>query len=141
MLSKHVEIDFKKSSGGFEITIDNKAPHDLMLHPLRVVELRVNLLKDKKATPLKTHSFARVIGNEEGPSMPWLANKVVVDTMLKANEKKSIKYDAALLSGDKIEVQLGYFVVNPKALKKLNLEENEEAQKFTVLKQQHFTVE
>ncbi|MFA7500658.1 MAG: multiheme c-type cytochrome, partial [Sulfurimonas sp.] len=37
LLSEYVGLDFKKSSNGFEITIDNKAPHDLMLHPLRVV--------------------------------------------------------------------------------------------------------
>lgn len=141
MLSKYVELDFKKSSDGFEITINNKAPHDLMLHPLRVVELRVNLVKDKKVTPLKSNSFVKVIGNKEGPSMPWLANRVIVDTMLKANEKREISYSDKVESKDKVEVQLGYYIVNPKALKKLNLEKNKDAKSFTVLKQERFIVE
>ena len=141
MLSKYVGLSFQKSANGFDVTIENKAPHDLMLHPLRVVELRVNLVKDGKSAPLKTHTFAKVIGNENGASMPWLADRVVSDTMLKANEKKSISYDDKVKAGDKIEVTLGYYIVNPKALKKLELETNEEAKKFTVLKVQNFIAE
>lgn len=141
MLSRYVELDFKKRSSGFDIIVENKAPHDLMLHPLRVVELRVNLIKEGKVTALKTYTFVRAIGNEDGPSMPWLANRVVKNTMIKPNEKKSISYSERVQSGSKIEVQLGYYVVNPKALKKLNLEGNEEMEKFTILKQKYFIVE
>ena len=141
MLSKYVGLSFQKSANGFDVTIENKAPHDLMLHPLRVVELRVNLVKDGKSAPLKTHTFAKVIGNENGASMPWLADRVVSDTMLKANEKKSVSYDDKVKAGDKIEVTLGYYIVNPKALKKLKLDADEDAKKFTVLKVQSFIAE
>lgn len=73
--------------------------------------------------------------------MPWLATEVVKDTMIKANEKRVVKYDKALQSGDKIEVVLGFFVVNPKALKKLNLQDEKEATEFTILKSKNFSVE
>jgi hypothetical protein len=141
MLSKYVDLEFNKNSSGFDVIINNKAPHDLMLHPMRVVELRVSLVNGGKATPLKTFTFVRAIGNENGPSMPWLANQVVTDTMIKASEKKSIAYTDALKKGDKVEVQLGYYLVSPKGAEKLNIQENKEVQKFTVLKQKSFIVE
>ena len=137
----YVELEFKKSSNGFEVIVENKAPHNFMLHPLRVAELRVNILRAGKTVPLKTETFIKSIGNDEGPSMPWLATKVVQDTMLKAKEKKSVSYSEAIQKGDKIEVQLGYYIVNPKALQKLNLEGNKEIEKFTVLKHKYFDVE
>lgn len=141
MLSQHVELEFKKTQNGFDVVVENKAPHNFMLHPLRVAQLKVNLIRDAKSTPLKTETFVKVIGNDEGPSMPWLATKVVEDTMLKANEKRSISYSDTLKKGDRLEVQLGYFVVNPKALKNLGLEENKELEKFKVLKQKIFNIE
>lgn len=141
MLSQYVDLEFGKSSNGFDVLVTNKAPHDLMLHPLRVTELRVKVTTEKESKSLKTFTFIKVIGNEDGPSMPWLANKVIVDTMLKANEKRAIPYTETLKKGDKVEVELGYYLVNPKALKKLNLEGSKKAEKFTVLKQKSFIVE
>ena len=140
MLAKHVGIAFVKSANGFDVTIDNKAPHALMSHPLRVVQLRTTITRDGKAIALDTRSFVRAIGTEGKPSMPWLATEVVKDNMIKANEKRVVKYTDALQSGDKVEVILGFHVVNPKVLKKLNLDGDKEISKFTVLKSKNFTV-
>ena len=141
MLSKYVEFGLNKSTKGFEISVENKAPHNLMTHPLRVVQLKVTLLRDTKETDLKTHTFVKVIGKDGKPSMPWLATEVVKDTMIKANEKRVVKFDEALKNGDKVEVVLGYYLVNPKALKKLNLQDEKEITKFTILKSKYFSVE
>ncbi|PHQ65863.1 MAG: hypothetical protein COB99_01530 [Sulfurimonas sp.] len=141
MLSKYVEFGFNKSAKSFEISIENKAPHNLMTHPLRVVQLKVTLLRDTKETDLKTHTFVKIIGKNGKPAMPWLATEVVRDTMIKGNEKRVIKFDEVLKSGDKVEVVLGYFIVNPKALKKLNLQDKKEITKFTILKRKYFSVE
>ncbi|MDD2652956.1 MAG: multiheme c-type cytochrome [Sulfurimonas sp.] len=141
MLSKYVDIELNKRSSGFDVVINNKAPHNLMLHPMRVVELRVNLINGSKATSLMSHSFVRALGNENGPSMPWLANQIVTDTMIKANEKKIISYTDALKKGDKVEVQLGYYIVTSKTAEKLNIAEHKELQKFNILKQKSFIVE
>jgi len=141
MLSKYVELSFANANRGFEVTIDNKAPHNLMTHPLRVVQLRATLIRDSKHIELKPHTFVKVIGKDGKPSMPWVATEVVKDTMIKANEKRVVKFDETLQSGDKIEVKLGYFVVNPKALEKLNLQDEKEIAKFTILKSKYFSVE
>ena len=141
MLSKYVGLGFAKSANGFDVTIDNMAPHALMSHPLRVVQLKVIITRDAKHIDLQTHSFARTIGTDGKPSMPWLATEVVKDNMIKANEKRVIKYTDAIQSGDEIEIILGFYVVNPKVLKQLNLDTDKEISKFTVLKAENFTVE
>ena len=141
MLAKHVEFGLKKSANGFDISIHNKAPHDLMSHPLRVVQLRTTIIRGTKHISLKAHSFVRAIGTEGKPSMPWLATEVVKNSMLKADEKRVVSFSDALESGDRIEVVLGFYIVNPKVLKKLNLQDDKEISKFTVLKSQHFSAE
>lgn len=141
LLSKYVDLEFSNKAGGFEVLINNKAPHNLMLHPMRMVEIRANLISGGKTTPLGAQSFVRAIGNENGPSMPWVANQVVTDTMIKANEKRSVAYTQALKKGDKVEVQLGYYIVMPKTAEKLGIAEHKDLQKFNILKQKTFSVE
>ncbi len=141
MLSQYVELSFEKTSDGFSVTINNKAPHNLMTHPLRVVQLRANLIRDTKTQTLQTHTFVKIIGRDNKPTMPWVANAVLKDTMIKAKEKRVVKYTDTLKSGDVVEMQLGYYVVNPKALKGLNLDGDKELQKFTILKHEYFRVE
>ena len=140
MLAKYVTLSLENSAKGFNVTVDNQAPHNLMTHPLRVVQLKATLERDNKHTELKTHTFVKVIGHEGKASMPWLATEVVKDNMIKAKEKRTIVYDDKLQSGDKVEVVIGYYVVNPKALKKLNLDGNKELSQFTILKSQYFTI-
>lgn len=141
MLSQYVALGFEKTANGFNVVVENKAPHNLMTHPLRVVQLRVNLIRDGKTTALQTQTFVKVLGRDNVPSMPWTANAVLEDTMIKSEEKRVLNYSDALLSKDIIEVQLGFYVVNPKALKGLNLDGDKELEKFTILKDKYFTVE
>ena len=67
-------------------------------------------------------------------------SEVVKDTMLKANETRTIKYTDALQSGDVLEVKFGYFLVNQKALKKLGLDGEEDLKEFIVLKSHDFDI-
>jgi len=140
MLSKHILIDYKKVASGFEITIENQAPHNLLTHPLRVVELKTTLKRDGKSEELKSHKFVKTIGTNNKPSMPWLATEVVKDTMIKASEKRVVSFEKELKSGDKIEVTLGYYIVNPKVAPKLGLENEKKLSSFTPLKNAYFTV-
>ena len=140
MLSKYVSIDINKDTNSFKLLVNNHAPHNLLTHPLRVVQLRSVLVRDRKKTQLKTHTFVKIIGHEGKPAMPWVATEVLKDNMIKANETRSINFDTKLESGDTIEVELGFYVVNPKVLKKLNLDGNKELEKFTVLKRTHFDI-
>ena len=140
LLAKYVEMSYKKLANGFEVTVDNQAPHNLLTHPLRVVQLKTTLLRDGKTEELKTHTFIKAIGTEGKPSMPWLATEVVKDSMIKGNEKRVVKFDKAIKSGDEIELTLGYYIVNPKAVKKLDLEDEKELSKFKTLKSTNFKI-
>ncbi len=140
MLSKHVELSLNKSTNGFDVTIENKAPHKLLSHPLRVVQLRATIVRGKEKIALQTHTFVKIIGHEGKPAMPWVATEVLKDNMIKANEKRIVSFSDNLQSGDTLELKLGFYIVNPKALKKLNLNGEKELEKFTVLKHQHFDI-
>ena len=140
LLSKYVDLTFKDYEQSFDITIVNNAPHNLLTHPLRVVQLRTTLIREGKQTALKTHTFVKIIGKDGKPAMPWVANAIVKDTMIKGNERRVISFANMLKSGDRVEVKLGYFIVNPKVLKKLKLDGDKELSKFTVLKSNFFNV-
>ena len=140
MLAKYIDISYNKSENGFTITIENKAPHNLLTHPLRVVQLKTTLKRNGKVEVLKTETFLKVIGRDNKPSMPWLATQVVKDTMIKANEKRAVLFNTKLQSGDEIETTLGYYIVNPKAVKKLGLESDKKLSSFTLLKSNYFKV-
>lgn len=140
MLSKHIKLGFSKNDNGFEVMVDNQSPHALMLHPLRLTQLRVDIEIDGKIYRLKPKVFLRVIGKDGKPTPPWLATEVVKDTMIKGDEKRLVKYDQALKEGDKVHVMLGYFLVNPKALKKLGMENLESVKKFNVLKKETYII-
>ena len=140
LLAKYVEMSYKKLANGFEITVENKAPHNLLTHPLRVVQLKTILKRDGKNEVLKSHTFVKAIGTEGKPSMPWLATEVVKDNMIKGNEKRVVKFNKTIKSGDEIELVLGYYIVNPKAVKKLGLEDEKELSKFKTLKSANFKI-
>ncbi len=80
-----------------------------------------------------------MIGKDGKPAMPWAADTTIKDTMIQANEKRSIKYDFKLQKGDRVDVVLGWYLVNPKAVKKLNLEDEKIATEFHLFKKQSFT--
>ena len=138
MLTQYVDISILREIKSFKINIDNRTSHALLLHPLRVAILKVSVTRDAKTTKLKDEIFVRVIGTNGKPAMPWAAKKDIKNTMIKANEKKTLKYDFALKKGDKVDVVLGWFLVNPKALKPLNLTKEKAATEFHEFKKQSF---
>lgn len=140
MISKYIDLDFAQKGDGFSVTVANNTPHKMLSHPLRVAELRVSIISGGKTTPLESVKFARVIGTQGQPSMPWSATEVISDTMIKADEKRVVDFKQALKSGDSVEVTIGYYLVNPKSLDKLGLRGNKKAEKFTILKQKYFNI-
>ena len=140
MLAEYITISYnKKSDKKFEINITNAAPHNLVTHPLRLLQLRTTLKRAGKKETLETHTFVKAIGTDNKPSMPWLATQVVKDNMIKANEQRIISFDQELQSGDEVETTLGYYIVNPKAAKKLGITD-EKFTTFTPLKSAYFNV-
>jgi len=139
MLSQYLNIEFDKIGNRFEIKVTNQAPHDLLMHPLRLGELKIRVNNGQKTINLKTTPFYRVLGNKNKQTMPWDATQTLKDTMLKANETRVITFNTKLYRGDVVEAQFGYYLVNPKMIKKLKLESSEEAKKFFILKTMFFT--
>ena len=131
-LSKYVKLSVKQNVNGFEVNIKNEATHTLFPQPLRLGQLRVSIEREGKTLELKTESFARVIGTNGQPSMPWLADAIISDTSIKAHETRMVNYDTALQKGDTVIVKFGYYMVNPKAAKKLNITDKS-ATKFIIL--------
>jgi len=139
MLSKYVNISLLRQINNFIVNIDNQTSHALLLHPLRVAVLKVSITRDSKVTKLKNETFVRVIGHEGKPAMPWKASTTLKDTMIQANEKRSITYDFKLQSGDQVDIVLGWYLVNPKAVNMLKLQNEEIATKFIEFKKEHFS--
>jgi len=140
MLAKYLKLGFQKTNSGFNITIKNLATHKLLLHPLRLGKLNVKVNDGAQTIQEKSIPFFRILGHDGKPTLPWLATEVFKDTMLKAGEFRTIKYNTVVKTGDTVELEFGYYLVNPKMIKKLNLQNSEEANKFFVLKTAVFTV-
>jgi hypothetical protein len=131
MLSKYLNIKILQTKNGFDVSLHNTSPHPFLLQPLRVAMLNIKI-NSKKLTPIV---FARILGDaKNNPAMPWNATKVLSDTMLQANEKRSFHFSKKLKSSDSVEAEFGFFVVNPKVKEKLELQNNKTANKFTVFK-------
>jgi hypothetical protein len=140
MLAMYVDLSINKEENGFNVTIASKVNHDLLLHPLRVGELRVEIIRDTKTIQLQPVQFIKAIGTNNKPSVPWLADEVVKHTQIKANETRVVHFDEKLQSNDNVIVTLGQYILNPKAAKKLDLQDNKELSKFRIFKQEQFNV-
>ncbi len=138
LLEKYISLAIEPKENGFELVIGNEANHMLLMHPLRMAEVKVVLRKKGQQKALKGETFRRVIGKEGKPAMPWLADTVVSDTMLKAGETRKIFYPVHLEKGDSLDVTITYFRVAPAAARKLGLQ-NTKASEEKVLKRAHFT--
>ena len=137
LLSKYIKLSLDKNANGFNVSIKNEATHTLFPQPLRLNQLGVSIERDGKTVDLKTESFARVIGTDGKPSMPWLADAIISDTSIKAHETRVVKYGDTLQKGDTVVVKFGYYVVNPKAAKKLEITDKR-VTKFIVLTKKRF---
>jgi len=124
LLSKYIKLSLDKSNNGFNINIKNEATHTLFPQPLRLNQLRVSIERDGKVIELKTESFARVIGTDGKPSMPWMADAIICDT---------------IKEGDTVIVKFGYYIVNPKAAKKLKITDKSVTE-FIVLTKKRFSI-
>jgi len=139
MLTKYVDITLVKDEDSFAVNIDNQTTHALLLHPMRMAVLKVSVSRDSNTTEFKDEVFVRVIGKDGKPAMPWAADTTLKDNMIQANEKRSVKYNFKLSKGDSVDVILGWFLVNPKSLKTLKLQNEKVASEFHIFKKERFT--
>jgi hypothetical protein len=140
MLERYIDLSIVRNIDDFIINIDNRTSHALMLHPLRLVKLKVRVLRDGETIALEDTVFARVIGKDGKPAMPWAADSEVMNTMIQHNEKRSVGFGFGLQKGDRVEAVLGYYLVNPKVVGKLGLENDKTATTFHTLKRATFEI-
>jgi hypothetical protein len=138
MLTQYVDISLLRQIDNFIVNIDNRTSHALLLHPLRQAVLKVSVERKGETINLAKKTFTRVIGHKGKPAMPWAASTTLKDTMIQANEKRSVPYDFKIQKGDNVSVVLGWFLVNPKALKTLKLEKDKASTEFHEFKKQSF---
>ena len=139
MLAKYVTIALRKTTNGFDIVITNQANHALLLHPMRVGELQVALIRDDKTTQLSPVKFVRILAKENHPAPPWVADRILKNTQIQAKEQRHIHFDYPLQSGDSLSVKLGHYIVTPKVAKKFGLDSS--LTKFILLKEEYFDVQ
>ena len=140
LLSKYIDITYRKSSNGFDIIIHNKSPHNLLTHPLRVVKLKTTIIEDGRSKNLQYILFLKILGTNGKPSMPWLATEVIKDNMIKDNEKRIVSFSNILKKGVELEIILGFYIVNPKIIKELGLDKEVDLKKFIEMKKVYFKV-
>jgi len=140
MLSKYVSIEILRGIDRFFIAVNNKSPHSLTLHPMRVMELRVSVVRDKNITKFDSKKFVRLLGVDNNITSPWNAKELIKNTSIKGNEKRVSTYMYALEEGDIVNVELGYYLLNRKVAKSLGLENDEKLKKFILLRQMIFNI-
>lgn len=138
MLAKYINISLEKNKNSFSITIQNHSSHALLLHPLRLAVLKVDVVRANKKIQLKDTLFARVIGKDGKPAMPWVADTTIKNTMIQGGEKRVIEYTFTLEKDDTINTTLGYYLVNPKVVQSLNLQDDNSSTKFYEFKKSSF---
>lgn len=138
LLAAYILLDAVADETGFNVTIDNHSSHALLLHPLRMGVLKTTLIRKGTRIILPDEVFVRIIGKDGKPAMPWVADTTLKDTMIQHHEKRVVHFDKAIQPGDQIEAVLGYYLVNPKAVKELKLDNDPVATDFHILKQKTF---
>ncbi|WP_281950619.1 multiheme c-type cytochrome [Nitrosophilus kaiyonis] len=128
-LKKYIEVKVVNRSP-LIIRVKNKTSHNLLLHPLRVLALKVYIYEKEKLVKILEERFFKQFGKDGKKAAIWEANEVLKDNTIKANKTKDINF---LIDSKnrKIKIELGFYVVNPKIAKKLRLNR---FSKFKILK-------
>jgi len=116
---KFIELNLIKEDDGFTIEVYNKMPHDLILHPTRIFVLKI-FVNDKL---LKEHTFKKPWKEADYKPLEWLKENIVYKENLLAKSKKCIKVKQNLKKEDRVRVELGYHIFNPKLAKEIGLKD------------------
>jgi hypothetical protein len=132
MMAKYIDLNAKKEKETLTVTVSNNSPHSLFIHPLRVGVVKISY-KDGNKKIKTSQQFLKVFANDNGATLPASATKVAKDTTIKANSKKDYIFEN--IKATDIKVTLGYYLVNPKMVDKLNLKKDYKSRKFYKLKE------
>ena len=136
LLSEYVKMELKQGQNGYEVVVTNLAPHELLLHPMRLGELRIYVYTNGERTLVKKYAFFKVLGKEGKPSAPWEATQMLKNTQLQPERTKAFSLGESVKKGAQVEVVLGFYKVSPKIAKKFHITDKE-LLRFKVLKTLH----
>lgn len=139
-LNKYIGIEILRGLDRFFIAINNKAPHPLTLHPMRVMQLRVSVIRDNNTTIFPVKNFVRIIGKKDKITLPWNAKEIIKNTSIKSNEKRISTYMFRLKPNDIVNIKVGYKLLSKELAKKLGLDNNKEIERFILLKEKTFII-
>jgi len=121
LLKKYIDLVIEPKENFVKIIIKNRAPHDLILHPMRMAKLIIEVYKNNKIIKKKEIIFQKVLAKGDKPSPPWVADNILKDNVLKGEEKREFKI-AIKPKNIKVVAKLGFYLIKPKLAKKMNLE-------------------
>jgi len=125
LLGDTIRLNASLKQGRLQVTVENRADHKLFAHPLRLGELRVQIERNGKTlTPHPIRLFT-ILGAHGKPAMPWMADTILKSQSIEAGATKHYTFDTTIHPGDTVTVTLGYHIVNPKAAKKLGIDQSD----------------
>jgi len=142
MLNKHVEFSIvKENNSQIDLHINNKAPHDLFLHPLRMSFLKMTLIRDsKKIKTFDTLKMQRVLENNKGIAGCTTATKETENSLLQGDTEIMISLEYDFRTNDILEVEIGYVLVKDQFVKPLHLEDYKAATSYKLFKKEQLLI-
>ncbi|RLA75510.1 MAG: hypothetical protein DRG11_00865 [Epsilonproteobacteria bacterium] len=122
MLNKYVDMNISKSGDGFDITITNNSTHDLLLHPIRGLYLKVSIQKDGKTVKtFKTIEFKKETIQTKQKPLSWLECSLSYKNTIKPKQTKEYFFKYILSKNDIVTAKLLYKQIRDKIAKKAKL--------------------
>lgn len=138
MLKKYIIIKTDIKNGKLSVSLKNRSNHKLFAHPLRLAQLHTEIKRNGKTIYLKPINFFTILGKNGKPAMPWSANSILKQNTIKAYEEKLFDMNFTIQKGDEVHITLGYYIVNPKAAKKLGINQKEKTKFHTLVSKTFF---
>ncbi|MRJ02330.1 MAG: hypothetical protein GXO19_05660 [Epsilonproteobacteria bacterium] len=121
-LQKYVDLNLSRRGGEITVSITNKAPHSLLLHPLRKAQLVVLFYKGDELIGREERDFERIIGKDGEATPPWVATEIVKDTMIKGGERRQLHLQIPP-EATRVRAELYLYRLRPEIAEKLKIED------------------
>lgn len=133
MVKKAVELKLIKTKTGFNLQIENKMGHPIILQPMRLKYAKTTITRNDKIiwtnfkiSPLedKESTFTTTYKNDAGVEvLPPQAKEFLFKNNLGVGQLKTISYEIKLQKGDVITSKWYSLIVRPELAKELGLSE------------------
>jgi Tfp pilus assembly major pilin PilA len=133
MMTKYISLKAKRADDNLIVSITNDSPHSFLVQPLRVGVIKVTVYKGSTKF-IKQKYIRKVFSDGKNIVSTAYAKEIVEDTTIAPNSTKDYKFEN-IRNGTKTKVTLGYYLIDPKSIEKLNLKRDYKSRKFYKLKE------